>query len=264
MEEPITILDIRTTEALVFKSISQVLKKNFLNATFVFTPKGLFCQESSGDYLIVEILLGSDKFIKPWKIPVVEYGGFSLVQFNTDNFFEALKRVQKLDKLRLYIFENDSRTLHIEIYNDTRNTQILKSVPLIDIALSAGVPQSFQGIDPTATIIGGVFKKATADIYKQSKLSVRIVARLTGGQMQATNTDINPHAESFGTINMSEPIVYDELISTQRIHHFSAMAAGGVSKNIYIYAIKDHPFRLKADAGTLGIVSMYISPADDE
>lgn len=258
------LLDIVTEESIVMKAISKVLSKNFIDATMLISPMGLFIQECLSDMSVVfEAVLRSQKFLT-YRMPTIEREGSVLcLGFSVEDLKNALDRITKTDHFRMYIRAEEPHVLHMEITNEAKKSKTHKFITLKSTKLSDVIPPTYVDHQPTVVVACTHFKKVTADAYKNSKVKIRIYAQKNGCMIEGTSSQIRGNQDLFGTWDDKAPIIYDEIISTQKFHSFSEMAIISVTKTIQIYATESNPLRLNADAGGLGRVSLYIQPSNE-
>lgn len=258
------LLDIFTDESIVFKSVSKVLSKNFIDATFIVSQQGVFLQETLQDMtLVFEMVLRSQKFLR-YRMPTIEREGSVLcLGFSVEDLKNALDRITKTDHFRMYIRADEPHVLHMEITNETKKSKTHKFITLKNTKLSDVIPPTYVDHQPTVVVSSTHFKKVTADAYKNSKVKIRIYAQKTGCMIEGTSSQIRGNQDLFGTWDDKGVVVYDEIISTKKFHSFAEMAIISVTKTIQIYACEQNPLRLNADAGGLGRVSLYIQPSSE-
>lgn len=253
-----------TDESIVMKSLSKLLSKSFLDATFIVSPQGIFCQESLDDMtLVVEVVLRSQKFLR-YRMPTIDREGSVLcLGFSVEDLKNALDRITKTDHFRMYILASEPHVLHMEITNEAKKSTTRKFITLKSTKLSDVIPPTYVDHQPTVVVACTQFKKATSDAYKNSKVKIRVCAQKNGCTIEGTSSQIRGNQDLFGTWDDKGSVVYDEIISTKKFHSFSEMAIISVTKTIQIYACESTPLRLNADAGTLGRVSLYIQPSSE-
>lgn len=255
-----TLFDVFTTEAIVFKAMSKVLASNFIDATFLITEAGIFIQEcSGGGSIIFEAVLRRNAFLG-WRLPQINQAGSILcIGFSTADLKTALDRITKTDSFRMYVTSQQPEILRMEITTrlgvKTEKFITTKKTNLADL-----IPPSYDGLSPTVVVQSGSFKKTTTDANKNSKPKIRVMAQLTGLIIEGTGSQLRGLKDNYGEWDPKGSILYSEEISTQKFHSFSEMAVQTISKNIQIYAGDVNPLRLRADAGSLGSVSMYLQP----
>lgn len=256
----ITLFDVFTTEAIVFKAISKVLASNFIDATFMITEAGIFIQECAGSgSIIFEAVLRRMAFLG-WKLPQINQPGSILcIGFSTADLKTALDRITKTDSFRMYVDSHQPEIIRMEI--TTRlGAKTEKYITRKKTKLAELIPPSYDGFNPTVVIQSTSFKKTTTDANKNSKAKIRITAQGYGMVIEGTGSQLRGLKDNWGQWDPKGTIVYSEEISTQKFHSFSELAVQTISKNIQIYAGEINPLRLRADAGSLGSVSMYLQP----
>lgn len=254
------ILYFHTDNGMVFKCLSKILNKNFIDAAFMITQRGIFLQENTENHsVMIECLLKSEKFLNRM-IPTFEDPDAAIsLGFSAKDFKEAVDRIMKTDQLKMYVKESNYSLLHIEISNPSKGTKIFKYITLKKTNPSSVISQNYDDHNPTAVIMASQFKKATTDANKSSKTSIRIRAQQTGILMEGTASNISGFREMFGNWIDGAPEIYDEFLSTAKLHSFSDVAP--VAKTIQIYACDDdRPLKISAAVGELGTISFYIQP----
>ena len=258
------IFEAYTDESIVFKSLSKLLSKSFIDATFIVSQHGVCIQEALADMtLVVEVILRSQKFLT-YRMPTIEREGSVLcLGFSVEDLKNALDRITKTDHFRMYIRADEPHVLHMEITNEAKKSKTHKFITLKSTKLSDVIPPTYVDHQPTVVVACTHFKKVTADAYKNSKVKIRIYAQKNGCMIEGTSSQIRGNQDLFGTWDDKAQIVYDEIISTKKFHSFAEMAIISVTKTIQIYACAENPLRLNADAGGLGRVSLYIQPSSE-
>lgn len=256
------LLDLYTDESIVMKSVSKVLSKNFIDATFIVSAQGLFLQECADNMsLVFEVILRSQKFLR-YLIPTIDREGSVLqLGFSVEDFKNALDRITKTDHFRMYIRAEEPYVLHMEITNEAKKSKTHKFITLKATKLSDVIPPTYIDHMPTVVVASTHFKKVTADAYKNSKVKIRICAQRSGCMIEGTGSQFRGLQDHFGTWDDKGVVVYDEIISTKKFHSFAEMTP--CTKTIQIYAHESNPLRLNADAGGLGRVSLYIQPSSE-
>jgi hypothetical protein len=256
------LMDIYTDESIVMKSLSKVLSKSFIDATFIVSAQGIFVQETTDNMtLVFECVLRSQKFIR-YLIPTIDREGSVLqLGFSVEDLKNALDRITKTDHFRMYIRAQEPYVLHMEITNEAKKSKTHKFITLKSTKLSDVIPPTYVDHMPTVVVASTHFKKVTADAYKNSKVKIRICAQKNGCMIQGTGSQFRGLEDSFGTWEEKGLVIYDEIISTKKFHSFAEMTP--CTKTIQIYAHEANPLRLNADAGGLGRVSLYIQPSSE-
>lgn len=259
-----TLVEFRTDRAKVFQAIAKILEKNFIEATFMVTEHGIFLQESNstGDgtaSIIFEVMLRRQKFLV-YTVPIVESPDATVcLGFSTSDFKNALDRIIKTDSFRMYVLASDPEILHLEIISSAGN-RTEKFITLRKTTVGQVIPPNYNDHIPTVVIQPSPFRKATTDANKNSKTQVKISAQTHGLRIEGTGSQIRGLKDTFGKWVDGQPEIYNELISTQKLHSFSEIAVSNIAETIQIYASGDgRPLKLSADAGSLGTVSMYLS-----
>jgi hypothetical protein len=247
-------------EAMVFKCLSKHLHKNYIDATFMITEHGIFLQENTDKGLVMtECMFKIEKFLYR-KIPEFEEKGSIIsLGFSTKDLKDALDRIAKTDHIRFYVLVSNYNVLHFEITSPSKGTNIYKFITLKKTSISNITSPNYTDHQPTAVIQGSHFKKATTDAYKNSKTTVRIRAQEFGVLMEGTGSAMRGFSEIFGQWRPGMPEIYNEMLSTPKIHSFSDIAP--VAKRVQIYACADdRPLKIMADLGGIGSISFYLQP----
>lgn len=254
------LVEFHTEDGMVFKCLSKVLQKNFTNATFMVTEKGIFLQENTEKALVMlECMLKKENFLK-YDIPRFETPGSVIcLGFSTKDFKEAVDRIMKTDEYKMYILQSNYSILHIEITNPSKGSKIYKYITLKKTEISPVVSADYNDHEPTAVVRAAQFKKATTDANKNSKNRIKIRAQQKGVLLEGTTSQIRGFREVFGDWTDGQNEIYSEYLSTPKLHSFSDMAAA--AKTIQIYACADdRPLKISCAAGRLGTVSYYLQP----
>ncbi len=226
----------------------------------MITEHGIFLQENTDKGLVMtECMFKIEKFLYRRIPEFEEKGSIISLGFSTKDLRDALDRIAKTDHIRFYVLVSNYNVLHFEITSPSKGTNIYKFITLKKTTISNITSPNYTDHQPTAVIQGSHFKKATTDAYKNSKTTVRIRAQEAGVLMEGTGSAMRGFSEIFGQWKPGMPEVYNEMLSTPKIHSFSDIAP--VAKRVQIYACADdRPLKIMADLGGIGSISFYLKP----
>lgn len=258
---PAMFLDISTTDSIVFKCLSKLLLKNFMDATFMVTDRGIFIQEGEeGGAVLIECILNRNKF-DSFIIPKFQNKNQVIILgFSTKELQQALDSISKTDHIRIYILQERTDILCFEMTNPTKKKNSTKFISLKKTNICDVVSSNYDDHIPTASPISALFKRALTDANKCSKQKVRIIAQDAAVVMvPSKESQISNFKEMWGTWIEGAPVIYDTELSTSKLHAIGDLAP--ITKLIRIYACPDdRPLKIMVDACGLGTISIYLQP----
>jgi hypothetical protein len=255
-------MSISTREPQVFKSVSKTLYKYFTDSTFMINSQGIYIQEGKEDMSVLfESFFRKEQFDK-FIIPKFEDPNATIILgFSTKEMEKALEGVTKTDNLRIYVRTDDTNNLHLHITNESKGKNSYKFIRLKKTKICNIISLSYKDSDPTAVVHGPQYKKGMTEINKAaSKIKVRLRAQENGMiVVPPDNVQISAFREVWGNYIDGQQDIYDEQISTAKLHAVSELAS--ITKNIKIYACGDgKPLKIALNAGQLGTIAIYLQP----
>lgn len=263
ISQPCSFLELHTDEAIVFKSISKVLHKNFIDTTLLINQFGIYISENTDDAkVLIECILNAEYFTK-FMIPQLEEGQTIRLGLSTTDFCQATSGITKTDKLKISVIENDYNTLCIQILNPDRGKKVHKFIKLKQVEIKDLCAPQYNNHLPTATIVSSQFKRAMVDANKVSKQKVRIRAQKKGALMENSESQIASFREEWGEWVEGEEVIFDKYLITKRLHSITELSQ--ITKNVRIYATADDsiPMKLSCHAGGLGFIYIYLTGTDE-
>lgn len=122
------IIDIRTIQAVPFKTMCEALKDILVDINIEFNESGLKIMEiDATQSVLVHLKLDADKF-QSYKCTKRMIIGISII-----NLFKLIKTITTNDVLQLFISENDENILNISIENNEKNYNTKYQLNLLEI-----------------------------------------------------------------------------------------------------------------------------------
>jgi len=257
-------LEISTDQALVFKCLAKLLLKNFTDSTILIMESGMYLSESTEEgSVLIECFLNSQQFLS-FNIPKFEDPSSTIsLGFSTKDFLQATEGITKTDDIKMFILAHNTNMLCLEITNAAKKKKSQKFISLKKTTLGNLTSPSYTDHKPTATILASQFKRAIVDAKKVSKQMVRIRAQEHGAVMESAASQIGGFKESWGDWREGLPAIYDECITTARLHAIAELAQ--ITRTIRIYCCSDdRPLKISANAGDLGTICIYLDGLSKE
>lgn len=219
---------------------------------------GIYLSENTEEgNVLIECFLNAQQFLT-FNIPQFEDPSSTIsLGFSTKEFLQATEGITKTDDFKMYVLAHNTNMLCLDITNAAKKKRSQKFISLKKTTLGNITSPSYNDYKPTATVLASQFKKAVVDAKKVSKQMVRIKAQENGAIMESAASQIGGFKENWGTWIEGVPPIYNECITTTRLHAITELAQ--ITKTIRIYCCADdRPLKISANAGHLGTICIYL------
>ena len=122
------IVEIKTVQSNAIRILFEALKDILTDVNLQFSNEGIKIISMDGSkQAVINLKLDANKFEKFYCMTPIRAG------LNMTSLYKIIKSVKNSDIITMYITENDTTKLHIEIENKEKKTNILTVLKLLDI-----------------------------------------------------------------------------------------------------------------------------------
>jgi proliferating cell nuclear antigen len=243
----------KTSDAFVFKVLSELLQNNIRKACFELSSDGMkLCMSDTYHHILVNMFLEAHNFsVYKFNRPGKRYIGINLVHLH-----KCVKTLKKKDSLTLMIDEDEENELVIQVFpkeNSNRVTRCkvkIQSMQYIDTELPTGygkpviVPSSeYQKMVKEMNSIG-----SSITVFAREFL-IKFISDPTG----TYSKDVTIGDEDECGDNDEE---YCQEFESEKLNRIAKIA--GLSVNMQIFPKEGLPLLFTSSVGTLGKISIYV------
>jgi proliferating cell nuclear antigen PCNA len=248
----------KTIDAYIFKILMELLHNIIKTACFEITPKkiGLRMMDSNRRTLI-DLNLYAENFNFYYFSENIE-GQVLNIGLNLNHFYKMLKSIKKKDQLILFIEENKSSDLGIEIIPKDYSRLTISYVKIQNIQnLEIALPDKYER---SILVMSNEFCKMCKDMFNMSNTISIIAKKFTieftcnVGSVYSRHVILgDTESQKFELASTEE---FKEDYDTEQLSRILKIA--GLFNNINIHCALDMPLLLSSKVGILGEILIYL------
>jgi proliferating cell nuclear antigen len=254
------ILEFHTVQASAFRILIEALKEILTDANFEFDEHGLkIVAMDSTHTVLVHLRINSEnleKYVCKNKI---------LLGINLLNFYKLMKIMGNNDILKLYVTEDDTCVLNIEIENSDKNAITKFKLNLMDLNDSKiEVPSpEFKSVITMPSID---FQKICRDM---SNIAEEIEIKSVGKQLIFSCDGQFVHQETcIGTSNNGLTFIHNDENIIQGIYSLKYLVlfskCTNLCNSVELFLKNDYPLITKYNIASLGEIKLCLAPKFEE
>jgi hypothetical protein len=245
---------IKTNEAHIFKTFSELLHNNYMDITYFFTEKGIEFppQKNESGNIMIEAFMKRQNFIE------YEIDNPVNISLSAQHISKMTKSIKKKDVMTL-VLDNQS----LQIITENGDSKVNKSFVLFNYVNTFTrelVPEYDEHI-PVCIVDSIDFQKMCKlmnSISKQMVISIQEKAIKFEGKTE----QILIRQDIFGKWDTQKPIIETFTIPTRVFYNISKCS--GLAKKLRFYYKPDQTLRISCDAGNLLQLNIYVYEPEDE
>lgn len=245
--------NIKTNEAYIFKTFSELLHNSYMDVVYRFTEKGIEfpAQKNENSSVMIQANMKRQNF----------------TEYEIEKPIEISISAQHISKMTKSIKKKDTMTLTIEkqslqIVTENGEQKVNKSFVLfnnVEKFNEESIPEYDDHI-PTCIVESIDFQKMCKLMNSFSKQMV-ISVQEKAIKFEGKTEQILERQDVFGKWDSSKPILETYTIPTRVFYNISKCS--GLSKKLRFYCKPSSPLRISCDAGNLAHVNIYIYEPED-
>jgi len=258
------ILEFHTVQAAAFRILIEALKEILTDANFEFDENGLkIVAMDSSHTVLVHLRLHSENLEKYYCKSKL------LLGINLLNFYKLMKIMGNNDILKLYVTDDNTCVLNVEIENSEKNSITKFKLNLMDLnnnTMEVPSPQ-FESVITMPSID---FQKICRDM---SNISEEMEIKSVGNQIIFSTTGKGQFAEQETTIGASnngitflqtenENNIVQGIYSLKYLVLFSKCT--NLCNSVELYLKNDFPLITKYNIASLGEIKLCLAPRFEE
>ena len=248
----------KTTDAYIFKILTELLHNVIKTACFEITPKGISLRMmDSNRRTLIDILLKSENFNFYYFADSIESKVLN-IGLNMNHFYKMLKSIKKRDQLVLFIEENQSLDLGIQIVPKDFSRLTISFVKIQNILnLEIALPDKYEH---SILVSSNEFSKMCKDMFNMSNTITIATKKYTIGflcnvgsvysrQVILGDTEAQKMAND-------ESEEFSEDYDTEQLSRILKIA--GCATNLNIHCQKNMPLLMTSKIGIIGEIQIFI------
>jgi proliferating cell nuclear antigen PCNA len=249
----------KTTDAYIFKTLTELLHNIIKTACFEITPKGISMRMmDSNRRTLVDLQLGAENFNLYYFAESIE-GQVLNIGLNMNYFYKMLKSIKKRDQLILFIEEKQSLDLGIQIVPKDFSRLTISYVKIQNIQnLEIALPDKYEH---SILVSSNEFSKMCKDMFNMSNTICIAAKKYTIGflcnvgsvysrQVILGDTEAQRMNSEVSENDFSED--YD----TEQLSRILKVA--GLAQNLNIHCVKNMPLLLTSKVGIMGDIKIFV------
>jgi len=248
----------KTTDAYIFKILTELLHNVIKTACFQITPDHISMRiMDSNRRTLIDLTLFARNFNFYFFSPNIENKVLN-IGLNMNHFYKMLKSIKKRDQLILFIEENQSLDLGIQIVPKDHSRLTISYVKIQNIQnLEIALPDSYQH---SILILSNEFSKMCKDMFNISN-TISICAKKYTIEFSCNVGNVfsrhvilgDTEAEKLQNISFEE---FCEDFDTEQLSRILKIA--GLHINLNIHCRKNMPLLITSKVGIIGEIQIYI------
>lgn len=267
MENTTYLFRCKTTDAYIFKILTELLHNVIKTACFEITPKKISLRMmDSNRRTLIDLVLKSENFNLYYFSETIE-GQVLNVGLNLNHFYKMLRSIKKRDQLVLFIEENKSTDLGIQIVPKDFSRLTISYVKIQNIQnLEIALPDVYNH---SILVSSNEFSKMCKDMFNMSH-NISIVARkytigflCNVGSVYSRQVILGDNEAQ--KMEGESPNDFTEDYDTEQLSRILKIA--GLHCNINIHCSKNMPLLMTSKIGIIGEIQIFIKSRkqlDDE
>ena len=250
------LLEFHTVQASAFRILIEALKEILTDANFEFDENGLkIVAMDSTHTVLVHLRLNSENLEK-YVCKQKQTLGINLL-----NFYKLMKIMGNNDTLKLYVTDDNTSVLNIEIENSDKNSVTKFKLNLMDLNnKQIDIPQAeFESV---ITMPSVDFQKICRDM---SNISDEIEIKSVGDQLIfSCKGQFAEQETSVGTSNGGLSFLHNDQVLIQGIYSLNYLVlfskCTNLCNSVEIYLKNDFPLITKYNIASLGEIKLCLAP----
>lgn len=250
-----TIFTCKTNEAHVIKCLSELLQNNLKNTSFQIDSKGIRLKMTdSNKKILIDLELEADKFtLYNFKSPKKLYIGV-----NQSHLYKMLKTIKKKDSIVLFITDEKSTDLGIQIIPKEKNRITTSYIKIQTIQhLDIDVP---DGYTTPVIVPSNEYQKMCKDMTNISS-SIFVTSKRYNIKFGSNAGSVYSREVVFGEKDEDDEKDYEvtQEFETEQLTRISKIAGlNSGSNNMQIFQDENLPLLFRSSTGSLGKISIYV------
>lgn len=254
------LLEFHTVQASAFRILIEALKEILTDANFEFDENGLkIVAMDSTHTVLVHLRLNSENLEK-YVCKQKQTLGINLL-----NFYKLMKMMGNNDTLKLYVTDENTSVLNIEIENSDKNSVTRFKLNLMDLNnKQIDIPKAeFESV---ITMPSVDFQKICRDM---SNISEEIEIKSVGDQLIfSCKGQFAEQETSIGTSNGGLSFLHNDQVLIQGIYSLNYLVlfskCTNLCNSVEIYLKNDFPLITKYNIASLGEIKLCLAPKFEE
>ena len=254
-----TLFTCKTNEAHVIKCLSELLQNNLKNTSFEIDQNGIRLKMTdSNKKILIDLELYSENFsLYKFKSTKKLYIGL-----NQGHFYKMLKTIKKKDSIVLFIDEEKSSDLGIQIIPKEKNRVTTSYIKIQNIQhLDIDVPQGYSN---PVIVPSSEYQKMCKDMSNISS-TISVTSRKYNIKFSSNAGSVYSREVIFGE-NDDEDDCKESTqdFDTEQLTRISKIAGlnNSGTNNMQIYQNNNLPLLFRSPTGSLGKISIYVKSRD--
>lgn len=249
----------KTTDAYIFKTLTELLHNIIKTACFEITPKGISMRMmDSNRRTLVDLNLGAENFNLYYFAESIE-GQVLNIGLNMNYFYKMLKSIKKRDQLILFIEEKQSLDMGIQIVPKDFSRLTISFVKIQNIQnLEIALPDKY---DHSILVSSNEFSKMCKDMFNMSNTICISAKKYTIGFLCNVGSVYSRQVilgdtEAQRMNPESSENDFSEDYDTEQLSRILKIA--GLAQNLNIHCVKNMPLLITSKAGNMGDVKIFV------
>ena len=252
------LIEIKTVQTPVFRTLSEALKEILTDVNIIFEPSGIkIIAMDASHTVLVHLKLESINF-EHYYCPTKQVMGLSMI-----NFFKLLKTMGNNDTLTLYLEKTDINRLGIRIENGDKNSITNYKLNILDLTNENITipPATFEYV---ITMPSTDFQKIIRDMNNLSEtLEIKSAGQMLifscSGDFAVQETTIGQTHDGMSFIKKNNP---DEIV--QGLFELKYLVlftkCTNLCTSIKMYLKNDYPLIIEYSVASLGNIRLCLAP----
>ena len=244
----------KTNEGHIIKTMGELLQNNIKTGCYIVDKNGIKQRiMDNNKTMLIDIELESQNF-NSFKInddKVITFG------INHQHFYKMLKSIKKKDIISLFIENEKTCDLGIEIMPKEKNrvtTSYIKMQQMQNLAID--LP---EGYGKPLIISSSEFQKMIKDMNNICN-SIRITSKDNTVAFCCDADGVYKRNVVFGDEEKDGKEPFTQLFDTELLTRISKIS--GLNNVIHVYQARDLPLRIQSQVGNLGKINIFIKSKD--
>jgi len=258
----------KTTDAYIFKTLTELLHNIIKTACFEITPKGISMRMmDSNRRTLVDLKLGAENFNLYYFAESIE-GQVLNIGLNMNYFYKMLKSIKKRDQLILFIEEKQSLDLGIQIVPKDFSRLTISFVKIQNIQnLEIALPDKYEH---SILVSSNEFSKMCKDMFNMSNTICIAAKKYTIGFLCNVGSVYSRQVilgdtEAQRMNSEASENDFTEDYDTEQLSRILKIA--GLAQNLNMHCVKNMPLLLTSKVGIIGEIQIFVKSKkqlDDE
>lgn len=246
----------KTNEAHVIKCLSELLQNNLKNTSFEIDHKGIRLKMTDSNK---KILIDLELFAENFSLFKFKSSKKLYIGLNQGHFYKMLKTIKKKDSIVLFIEDEKTTDLGIQIIPKEKNRITESFIKIQNIQhLDIDVPEGYSN---PVIVPSSEYQKMCKDMANISN-TISVTSRKYNIKFSSNAGSVYSREVKFGENDdeeYSETPVTQEFDTEQltRISKIAGLNSSGTN-NMQIYQNSNLPLLFRSPTGSLGKISIYV------